>query len=113
MLSVDEQIRYLLQWFNEWSELQRSDFLPIISEKYSNKPYVNGIVNNIANVSCQEKPMSLFQCRVKLFREWFGQWNMEQRDIFLKRLMEIDDVFSEKLKHELQNGTDNQEVLED
>lgn len=38
---------------------------------------------------------------------------MEQRDIFLKRLMELDDVFSEKLKHELQNGTDNQEVLED
>ncbi|KAI4469127.1 hypothetical protein MML48_2g00000687 [Holotrichia oblita] len=64
MLGVDEQIRYLLQWFNEWSELQRSDFLPILSEKYSNKPYVNGIVNNIANVSCQEKPMSLFQCRV-------------------------------------------------
>lgn len=64
MLGVDEQIRYLLQWFNEWSELQRSDFLPIMSEKYSNKPYVNGIVNNITNVTCEEKPMSLFQCRV-------------------------------------------------
>lgn len=67
MLAVDDQIRYLLQWFNEWSEFQRSDFLPIISEKYSSKPYVNGIVNNITSVTCQEKPMSLFQCRVCTF----------------------------------------------
>lgn len=27
--------------------------------------------------------------------------------------MEIDDVFTDKLKHELQNGADNQEILED
>lgn len=50
---------------------------------------------------------------MKLFREWFNLWNMEQRDVFLKRLMEIDDVFTDKLKHELQNGADNQEILED
>lgn len=65
MLSVDAQIRYLVQWFNEWSELQRSDFLPIVAEKFAEKSYVNGIVNNMSNINCQDKPMSLFQCRVR------------------------------------------------
>lgn len=63
-LSVDNQMSYMLQWFHEWSELQRSDFLPIVVENYGNKAHVNGIVNNIANVNFQDKPMSLFQCRV-------------------------------------------------
>jgi hypothetical protein len=64
MLSTEAQMRYLIQWFHEWSDLQRSDFLPIMAEKYTNKAYVNGIVNSIANVNCREKPMSLFECRV-------------------------------------------------
>lgn len=64
MLSVEAQIRYLVQWFNEWSDLQRSDFLPVMAEKYTNQTYVNGIVNSISNVNCRDKPMSLFECRV-------------------------------------------------
>ncbi|XP_044264163.1 uncharacterized protein C14orf119 isoform X2 [Tribolium madens] len=115
MLSTDAQIRYLVQWFHEWSDLQRSDFLPILAEKYANKAYVNGIVNSIANVNCQEKPMSLFECRVKLFREWFSQWSTDQKESFLKQIKEIDSSFADKLNAELQNGiSENGEgVLED
>ncbi|XP_019869014.1 uncharacterized protein C14orf119 [Aethina tumida] len=107
MLSVDAQIRYLLQWFHEWSELQRSDFLPIMAEKYANKAYVNGIVNSISNVNCRDKPMSLFECRIKLFKEWFTQWNMEQKDSFLKQISEIDSSFAAKLNEELENSVPN------
>lgn len=64
MISAEAQIRYLVQWFNEWSELQRSDFLPVMAEKYANKTYVNGIVNSVSNINCRDKPMSLFECRV-------------------------------------------------
>lgn len=67
MLSTDAQIRYLLQWFEEFSELQKSDFLPVLAEKYANKAYVNGIVNTISSIDCGDKPMSLFQCRVSFF----------------------------------------------
>lgn len=66
MLSADAQIRYLIQWFHEWSDLQRQDFLPVMAEKYANKVYMNGIVNSISNVNCRDKPMSLFECRVIL-----------------------------------------------
>ncbi|XP_017768195.1 PREDICTED: uncharacterized protein C14orf119 isoform X2 [Nicrophorus vespilloides] len=118
-ISVDTQIRYLVQWFNEWSELQRSDFLPVIAENFLNKTYVNGIVNSIANVDCQDKPMSLFQCRMKLFREWIPQWSSEHRDNYMKQITEIDPDFGEKLKQEMQNGVHSEmngvgdELLED
>ncbi|XP_018579294.1 uncharacterized protein C14orf119 [Anoplophora glabripennis] len=104
MLSNEAQIRYLVQWFQEWSELQRSDFLPIMAEKYANKAYVNGITNSISNVDCRDKPMSLFECRVKLFKEWFMQWTIEQKESFLTRISEIDASFAEKLNGELENG---------
>lgn len=72
-LTPDSEFRYIIQWFNEWSELQRDDFLPILVE-YLTKDgpghYVNGVVNSLAATSCTDKPMSLFQCRVgssKLF----------------------------------------------
>ncbi|XP_072392557.1 uncharacterized protein C14orf119 [Diabrotica undecimpunctata] len=104
MLSADAQIRYLVQWFQEWSEFQRSDFLPILAEKYANKAYVNGIINSISNVDCRDKPMSLFECRVKLFKEWFIHWTADQKQNFLAQISEIDSVFAEKLNGEIQNG---------
>ncbi|GLV36321.1 uncharacterized protein CBL_08815 [Carabus blaptoides fortunei] len=103
---------YLVQWFTEWSELQRTDFLPVLAEKMTNIAYVNGIVNSIAGVNCQDKPMSLFECRVKLFREWVSQWNAEQRERLMKRIAEVDPSFGEKLNSELQNGVEENGVEE-
>lgn len=69
-LSVDGELRYIIQWFMEWSELQRDDFLPIVVEyltKDSGTHYMNGVVNSLSAVSFDEKPMSLFQCRVSAY----------------------------------------------
>lgn len=70
ILSVEGELRYIIQWFNEWSELQREDFLPILVD-YLTKDgpghYMNGIVNSLAATACTDKPMSLFQCRVRSF----------------------------------------------
>lgn len=66
-LSVDGELRYIIQWFNEWSDLQREDFLPILVEyltKDGPAHYMNGVVNSFAAATCEDKPMSLFQCRV-------------------------------------------------
>ncbi|XP_045471128.1 uncharacterized protein C14orf119 [Harmonia axyridis] len=104
MLSADAQIRYMIQWFQEWSDLQKSDFLPIMAERYANRVFVNGIVNSLANVECRDKPMSLFECRVKLFKEWFIQWSVDQKDYFFKQITELDSTFAEKLNSELNNG---------
>lgn len=73
-LSVDGELRYIIQWFNEWSELQREDFLPIVVN-YLTKDraalHMNGVVNSLSAASFDEKPMSLFQCRVSRFLVWF------------------------------------------
>lgn len=64
-LTLDGEIRYIIQWFNEWSELQREDFVPVFVEYLKmNEGYVNGLVAGMDNASCADKPMSLFQCRV-------------------------------------------------
>lgn len=66
-LSIDGELRYIIQWFNEWSDLQREDFLPILVEyltKDGQTHYMNGVVNSMAAATCDDKPMSLFQCRV-------------------------------------------------
>lgn len=68
-LSVDGELRYIIQWFNEWSELQREDFLPICVDyltKDHGTHYMNGVVNSLAAASFDDKPMSLFQCRVRI-----------------------------------------------
>lgn len=65
MLTNSAQFQYMVQWFEEWSEFQRQDFIPILAEKMSsNGAYVNGLVDAINSVNCQDKPMNLFQCRV-------------------------------------------------
>lgn len=78
-LSVDGEFRYIIQWFNEWSELQRDDFVYVLVEYltrdtsvnaggdgHAGSTYVNGVVNALATSGVQEKPMSLFQCRVNI-----------------------------------------------
>ncbi|XP_066157898.1 uncharacterized protein C14orf119 [Euwallacea fornicatus] len=101
-INSNAQLRYLLEWFDEWSELQKSDFLLILAENYAHKSYVNGIVSSISNMNCREKPMSLFECRIKLFREWYSQWNIEMKENFLKKLGEIDPDFMQNLNAEIE-----------
>lgn len=64
-LSPDAQLRYVVKWFQEWSELQRSDFIPILASKLANNgALVNGIVNHLSGLNCNGKPVSLFECQV-------------------------------------------------
>lgn len=124
-LSVERELRYVIQWFNEWSELQRDDFLPILSEYLTNENgvYMNGLVSGLAAASCLDKPMSLFQCRVstnfvrqmrvnvkkkitfalkvKLFREWSAKWPMDLKLKLKEKVLEIDPAYFERLNGEL------------
>lgn len=68
-LTVDREFRYIVQWFTEWSDFQREDFVPILASYLAKRSpggpvYVNGIIGGMASVSRDDKPMSLFQCRV-------------------------------------------------
>lgn len=77
-LTIDGEFRYIIQWFNEWSELQRDDFVPILvnylTDAHNNEDddtvglaaattpvNMNGLPNDL---EFNGRPMSLFQCRV-------------------------------------------------
>lgn len=63
-LSFERELRYIVQWFNEWSELQREDFVPILSD-FLVKDTLEGVDTWLAAATCADKPLSLFQCRVR------------------------------------------------
>ncbi|XP_058450398.1 uncharacterized protein C14orf119 [Malaya genurostris] len=106
-LTVDREFRYVVQWFTEWSDFQREDFVPVLATYMSSANpaggpvYVNGIIAGMANVSGQDKPMSLFQCRVKLFNQWSSKWPETEREKLLQRLTEIDANFGRLVHQEL------------
>lgn len=80
-LTIDGEFRYIVQWFNEWSELQRDDFVPILV-KYITGSHINddNDVNDVIETTTTPvnmnglpndlefngRPMSLFQCRVRI-----------------------------------------------
>ncbi|SPP87782.1 uncharacterized protein LOC117589735 [Drosophila guanche] len=107
-LSVDGEFRYVIQWFHEWSEMQRDDFAYVFVEYLTRGSsadvggvHVNGIVDALATAGVQDKPMSLFQCRIKLFREWSPKWPIEFKCQLQEKINEIDSKVGEKIINEL------------
>lgn len=101
-LTIDGEIRYIIQWFHEWSELQREDFVPVFVEYLKvDEGYVNGLVAGLNTASCEDKPLSLFQCRVKLFREWSQKWPAATKDRLKEKLKELDNGIMDKIEEEL------------
>ncbi|XP_050675390.1 uncharacterized protein C14orf119 isoform X2 [Leptidea sinapis] len=101
-LSSGAQLRYMIQWFQEFSELQREDFLPILVASHGEKS--EELAGCLAALTCQDKPLSLFQCRIKLFNEWYPTWSEEDKERLQKSVSEIDPEFGSKLQDALVNG---------
>lgn len=113
--NIQSQLSYLVQWFHEWSEMQRSDFLPILSQRFGSKSYVNGILPGMEGVSnWEDKPPSLFQCRVKLFREWSDNWTQADKDQLLTHIKAMDPEFMRKYEEEFSSTLkpSTQEVIQ-
>lgn len=112
-LSNQAQLRYVVQWFQEWSEMQRGDFLGVLLERCSTSGLVNGLVSGIENLGCKEdsnRPPSLFQCRIKLFREWSQNWTQQEKDTLLTSIKNMDPKFGERYEERL-TGTEEEKEL--
>jgi len=109
-LNNDQQMNYLLAWFNNWSDLQKEDFVPVLAEKMSSKwAAVNGMTEDMKNLAMSNggRPISLFQCQVNLFRDWVMAWSDDQKNYLILRLKDIDQAFSKKYEHYLEYGKDS------
>lgn len=123
--TFQSQLRYLNQWFHEWSEMQRYDFLPVLLNKFSGKTSMNGIIPNLQSLSTEDstRPPSLFQCRIKLFQEWTTNWSDSEKEQFINSLKSIDEEFmkkydeefmsasSEKISNINNNNNDSKEIM--
>ncbi|KAG7204027.1 hypothetical protein KM043_001886 [Ampulex compressa] len=104
MLSNDAQLRYVVEWFREWSEMQRNDFLEVLMERCGPPGLVNGLVSGMETLGYAQdtdRPPSLFQCRVKLFREWSYNWSQQEKDSLLSSIKNIDSAFANKYEQKL------------
>jgi len=110
-LNNDQQMNYLLAWFNNWSDLQKEDFVPVLAEKMSSKwAAVNGLTEDMKTmmaVTNSGRPVSLFQCQVNLFKDWVVAWSDDQKNYLILRLKDIDQGFSSKYEHYLEYGKDS------
>jgi len=54
------------------------------------------LLDSIGGLTLQgntDRGPSLFQCQLKLFRQWFDHWQDKERNQFLGRLQEVDSDF--------------------
>ncbi|CAO1436304.1 unnamed protein product [Diamesa hyperborea] len=105
-LTHEGEFRYIVLWFSEWSEYEKIDFLPIIVQwllkpnEPTNPIIMNGLTNSMASSSI--KPMSLFQCRIKLFKDWTKNWSGDMRTKLIDKINELDSDFALKVNQELE-----------
>lgn len=112
MPATPAQIRYIIQWFIEWGEMQRSDFLPVLLQAFQNKPSINGLISGLDSCSVEDRPPSIFQCRIKLFKEWSENWNQSEKEQLINELRSIDQIFFEKFERQLNGFSElNEEPL--
>lgn len=114
-LSNQAQIRYVIEWFQEWSDLQRDDFVGILLERCSSIVLVNGLLAGIENIGKEnsERPPSLFQCRIKLFREWSHNWSEQEKEELVNSIKHIDPKFSDKYEQRLKETNDREAFHEE
>ncbi len=92
--------------------MQRGDFLPILIQKFHDKEQINGLIPSMDACSVESRPPSIFECRIKLFKEWSDTWSEAERQQLLNELRSIDEEFVEKFAAQVSgNAKPNEEPL--
>ncbi|KAB7499134.1 Uncharacterized protein Anas_08129 [Armadillidium nasatum] len=103
-----DQVRFLTEWFDSWSEMQKEDFLPIIIQAINPGDHVNGIVGGVRSMRVGERRPSLFDCQIKLFQDWYEHWTAEEKQRLLNHITSSDPEFAAKLhKSNSESGETN------
>lgn len=113
-LNSDQQMNYFLAWFNGWSDLQKSDFVHVLAANLNQAGSDDHIiVPEMNGLSINKKPLSLFQCQLKLFKEWVVTWNEDKQEYLLLRLKDLDSSFYGKYEEHLECVENPKEQVKD
>lgn len=65
---------------------------------------VDFLMENMDAMNMNDKAPSLFECQIKLFTQWFEDWDGHERNFMLERLIEsADPLFVSQLRECLKN----------
>ncbi len=96
----EQEMQCLLHWFKGWSDMQKGDFMKELTAKaVPEKMTVLFDAMNAMDMS--DRPPSLFKCQMKLFHQWFDDWNDKKRNEFIMRMELIDPEFVAKFNSEI------------
>lgn len=95
-LSLPEQeISSVVNWFTQWRRFQLQDFMANLVNK-AVPPDVDSLFDAMQAFNVKDKPLTMFQCQLKLFNSWFQSWSEKERETFLRRLAEKNPAFVEE-----------------
>ncbi|XP_050486602.1 uncharacterized protein C14orf119 isoform X2 [Bombus huntii] len=97
LLTNEAKLRYIMEWFQEWSEMEKNDFLDVLIEECGPPNLVHRLSSKMKHLAkiIDDKP-TLFQCRIKLFRQWSQNWSQQEKDHLLSSIKNADAAFAQK-----------------
>ncbi|XP_060826409.1 uncharacterized protein C14orf119 [Bombus pascuorum] len=105
LLTNEAKLRYVVEWFQEWSEMQKNDFLDILIEECGPVNLVHRLISSMENLGNDDEYKydrpTLFRCRVKLFRQWSYNWSRQEKDFLLLSIKNTDAAFAQKYDEKL------------
>ena len=98
--SKEKEIECVVHWFQNWSPMQKGDFLNDLLDK-AVPAQLDTLMSAIKTMNVDDLPPSIFQCQLKLFTQWFSEWSDRERNDFILKLCEKDSAFVEKFNEAL------------
>ncbi|XP_039256357.1 uncharacterized protein C14orf119-like [Styela clava] len=86
------EINCTIHWFQGWSKNQRECFMEdLIAKALPGR--IDLLLGDLNGLTMKDKPPSLYECQLRLFNQWFQDWDESERTFMLERLESADPFF--------------------
>lgn len=100
--STLREINCTIHWFKGWNPRQRDCFMKdLVTKALPNN--IDFLMDNMDAMNMNDKAPSLFECQLKLFTQWFDEWDEHERNVMLERLESTDPTFVSRFKECIKN----------
>ncbi|CAH1793085.1 unnamed protein product [Owenia fusiformis] len=97
---TESEMNCVIHWFTSWTTFQRADFGKELL-KIAVPESVDNLFEAMGTLNVNNKPPSIFKCQLKLFLQWFDNWNEAERNNLMIRIQQCDPSFMAELNAEI------------
>jgi len=87
-----------LSWRKQWSPEEKNKFNQVLVEELSCFQEEQ-VLLGFENMDISGDGLQMFNCQLRLFRNWFKSWSAQERDNFVRQLMEAEPDLAEFLRN--------------